>query len=226
LPVKAVSRFFQGSGKRKLAALAVIAMLAAGCGDGEETAAVSSSPGGGGITLSISGTPPSQILQDTQFTYTPTVSNPSGASLTFSATNLPGWATINPSTGRVTGTPTAADVGMYSGIRVTVSGGGESVSTPSFSVQVVPTATGAATLTWLPPTQNTDGSPLTNLVGYRVYWGLSPSDLTNSITLNNPGITIYVVDQLTPATWYFATTALASGGLESGFSNIASKTVM
>jgi hypothetical protein len=33
------------------------------------------------------------------------------------------------------------------------------------------------------------------------------------------------VDNLTPATWYFAATALDSNGLESAFSNIGSKTI-
>jgi hypothetical protein len=59
-----------------------------------------------------------------------------------------------------------------------------------------------------------------------VYWGTSQNNLSNVVTLNNPGLSSYVVDQLTPATWYFALTALNSAGSESSQSNIASKQVL
>ena len=81
-------------------------------------------------------------------------------------------------------------------------------------------------MTWNPPTQNTDGSPLTNLTGYRVYWGTQQGDYPNSVIVNNAGLSSYVVDQLTPATWYFTVTALNAGGFESAFSNVASKQVL
>jgi hypothetical protein len=45
------------------------------------------------------------------------------------------------------------------------------------------------------------------------------------VTLNNPGLASYVVDQLTPATWYFAMSALNNQGIESALSNSASKLV-
>jgi hypothetical protein len=41
----------------------------------------------------------------------------------------------------------------------------------------------------------------------------------------NPGITTYVVESLTPNTYYFTVTALNSTGAESVFSNTASKTI-
>jgi hypothetical protein len=100
------------------------------------------------------------------------------------------------------------------------------VTTPAYSISVVATAFGSALLSWQPPTENTDGSLLTDLAGYKVYWGQSPSNLANTVTLNGVGVTSYIVDQLTPATWYFATTAFDAEGLESSFSNVASKTVM
>ena len=79
-------------------------------------------------------------------------------------------------------------------------------------------AKGTTTLSWTPPTMNEDGSPL-KLTGYRIYWGLQKDNLTNSVTLDNPGLTRYVVEQLTPATWYFVATALSSDG-ESEPSNV------
>jgi hypothetical protein len=80
-------------------------------------------------------------------------------------------------------------------------------------------------VTWSPPTTNTDGSPLTNLAGYKVYWGTQQGNYSSSVTLNNPGLTSYVVTNLTPGTWYFTVTSLNSQGVESSFSNAASKTI-
>jgi len=84
----------------------------------------------------------------------------------------------------------------------------------------------AAALSWEPPTERADGTPLTDLASYRVYWSTSPDDFANSVTISNPGITSYLIEQLTPATWYFAATAFASAGFESRFSNIAAKVVL
>ena len=86
-------------------------------------------------------------------------------------------------------------------------------------------ALGSATLSWTPPTTNTDGSPLTNLAGYKVYWGTSQGNYSNSVTLNNAGLSMYVVENLTPGTWFFVATAFNSAGTESSFSSVASKTI-
>ena len=87
------------------------------------------------------------------------------------------------------------------------------------------TGTGSAMLSWLPPTQNTDGSPLNNLAGYRIYWGTSAGSYANSVTVNNPGLATYVVTELGPAQWYFVVTAYTATGAESGHSNTATKTI-
>jgi hypothetical protein len=164
-------------------------------------------------------------MQGTAVSFTPMVTNPNGVTLTFTYANLPPWATANSSTGAVTGTPGTGDVGTYSNIQLTVTDGTNTVTGGPYSIQVVSAALGAATLSWTPPTQNADGNPLTGLAGYKIYWGTSPTSLTNSVMVPNPGLTSYVVDQLTPATWYFAATATNSTGAESAFSNIATKTI-
>lgn len=84
-----------------------------------------------------------------------------------------------------------------------------------------PATTGSATLRWTPPTQNTDGSALTNLVGYTIVYGTSPTALTQTITLTTPSVSTYVVDKLAPGTWYFA--LYANAATQSAQSNIASK---
>jgi hypothetical protein len=90
---------------------------------------------------------------------------------------------------------------------------------------VLAVASGSATLSWTPPTTNTDGSALTNLAGYRVYWGTTAGTYPNSVTLNNAGLTSYVVSSLAPGTYHFAIAALNSAGVESAKSNSSSKTI-
>lgn len=173
----------------------------------------------------ITGTPPTVVTPGTPYSFTPTANDADGDELTFSIVNAPSWATFDESTGRLSGTPGAGDVGTTSGIVITVSDGEASRSLAAFSVTVQAVATGSATVTWSPPTTNTDGSPLTNLAGYKVYWGTQQGNYSSSVTLNNPGLTSYVVTNLTPGTWYFTVTSLNSQGVESSFSNAASKTI-
>ena len=211
------------------AGIAGAALALAGCGGGDEEAASTGGGGGGGggnQAPTISGSPPTSVTQGTAYSFTPSGADADGNPLTFSIANAPAWATFSSSTGRLSGTPTNAQVGTYSNITISVSDGTASASLPAFSIQVVGTATGSATLTWNPPTQNTDGTGLTNLAGYRVYWGTSQGNYPNSVTISNPGLATYVVDQLTPARWYFVVTAYSSTGVESSASNVASKQVM
>jgi hypothetical protein len=88
---------------------------------------------------------------------------------------------------------------------------------------VPPQPTFSTTLSWTPPTQNTDGSTLTNLAGFGIYYGTSPGALTRQISVNNAGLRSFVVDGLTAGTWYFSVAARASNGAESAQSNTASR---
>jgi uncharacterized lipoprotein NlpE involved in copper resistance len=91
--------------------------------------------------------------------------------------------------------------------------------------QSVPSGNGAATLSWEAPTTTTSGSALTDLAGYRIYYGISASDLSQSIQLNSVGVQTYVIDNLGQGTWYFAIRAVTSAGVESALSDIVSKTI-
>ena len=173
----------------------------------------------------ISGTPATSVLQGTLYSFQPTAADPDGNTLTFSIANRPAWATFDSSTGRVQGTPGPGDVGTTTSVVISVSDGVASASLPAFSVAVQALATGSATLSWQPPTTNTDGTALTNLAGYKIYWGTSPGNYSSSATINNSGITTYVVESLTPNTYYFAVKAVNGSGTESVFSNAVSKTI-
>ena len=93
-----------------------------------------------------------------------------------------------------------------------MSDGQASTALSAFAIAVTAVSNGRATLSWTAPTQNTDGSTLSNLSGYRIRYGTSAASLTNTIVINNASVTTYVVEDLAPATWYFAVTAVNSAG--------------
>ncbi|HEX9878392.1 MAG TPA: putative Ig domain-containing protein [Gammaproteobacteria bacterium] len=181
--------------------------------------------GGGNTPPQISGTPASQVMQGTAYQFQPSASDADGDLLLYTIVNRPSWATFNIVTGVLSGMPTAADVGTYSNIRISVSDGRDSTQLQAFSVTVQAVALGTATLSWAAPTENTDGGPLLDLAGYRIHWGQSSGNYSQTVDVMNPGITTYVVDNLTGGTYYFVATAIRAGGLESAFSNEASKTI-
>ncbi len=82
---------------------------------------------------------------------------------------------------------------------------------------------GSATLSWAPPTTNTDGTPLTDLAGFKVYYGTSSGSYTQVVNAGN--VTTYTVNNLTSDTYYFVTTAYDTTGNESAYSNEVSKII-
>ncbi len=176
---------------------------------------------------SISGSPSRSVTVGNAYAFTPSASDPNGNTLTFSIANKPSWASFSTTTGRLSGTPTSSHVGTYANVTIRVSDGTSTVSLPAFSIAVTAasSSSGAATLSWTPPTRNTDGSSLTNLSGYRIYYGTSSSSLTKTISINSAGISSYVVSDLSPATYYFAVSAVTASGAESARSSVASKRI-
>jgi hypothetical protein len=94
-----------------------------------------------------------------------------------------------------------------------------------FACAEVCAQTCSATLSWTAPDTNVDGSPLTNLAGYRVYTGTAPRDYTDAVTLSDPAAESFIAGNLEPGTHYFAVTAVNAEGVESSYSNEASKSV-
>jgi hypothetical protein len=74
------------------------------------------------------------------------------------------------------------------------------------------------TVRWQPPTQNVDGTPLTDLAGFIVYWGSTSRNYTGSQPINSATATEWEVT-LGEGEYYFALTALDSDDNESGYSN-------
>lgn len=227
------------------AALAVTTFALSACGGGggdsapaasipAQTSTPAAPPAGQTVSTpsaatppSIGGVPPTAALQDKPYSFTPVASAASAGALTFSITGKPAWATFNPATGALTGTPSAADVGVYKTISINVTDGTATSALAAFDIEVVAAgaAGGAVTVSWTAPVVNADGTPLTDLAGFKIYWGTREGEYSNSVSIDNPGTTTYVVDQLLPATYYFVVRAVNKDGVESNDSKVRSKTI-
>jgi len=173
----------------------------------------------------ITGTPLTSTIAGSSYVFQPVGADADGDPLTYSIVNLPNWATFNSATGRLSGTTATSNVGTYSRIVISVSDGHAIAALPTFTITVAQMATGSATLNWTPPTQNSDGSALVDLAGYKIVYGTSSSSLSQQIDLATAGLTSYVVQNLASGTYYFALKAYNTTGIESDLSNIASKTI-
>lgn len=175
----------------------------------------------------ISGSPPTSVSAGETYSFTPQASDPDSNTLRFSIAGKPAWAEFDVLTGRLTGTTSEADVGFYSGIVISVTDGTGTANLPTFSIEVLASGapTGSVTLSWTPPSENEDGSQLTNLSGYRIYWGRTGESYGEPVRINNPSVTRFVVEGLTPGSYEFVATAVNSAGTESRLSNAITRTV-
>ena len=99
------------------------------------------------------------------------------------------------------------------------------VSTVSAGTSATNKGSGTATLSWQAPTTNTDGAALTDLAGYRIYYGMNADDLTQTVQLTSVGLQTYVIEDLGSGTWYFAIKAVTRTSVESALSDVVSKTI-
>lgn len=210
--------------------LILTSVLLTGCGGGggDDSSSNANPPTSStNAAPTMTGTPGSTAVVGQAYSFQPAATDADGDTLTYTVANLPSWASFDAQTGRITGTPTAAHVGSYANITVTVSDGQANASVGPFTITVsdVANASGSATLSWTPPTQNSDGTTLGNLSGYRVMYGRTSSNLDQTVNVDNASINRYVVENLSSGTWYFAVVAVNSAGVTSQLSNTASKTV-
>jgi hypothetical protein len=221
------------TGKRATCVVLLLgATILSGCLSGESSV-VSGTSAGSRATGSdpsnsvpiISGSPNAAVVVGDTYSFTPSASDPDGDALTFSIINKPGWASFNTSNGRLSGQALLGDVGDYNDIRISVSDGDASTRLTPFSITVSQAALGSISLSWSAPTQNTDGTALTNLAGYVLYYGQSSGDYNKTVPIDNPSISTYVIENLVPDTYYFVATAVNTAGIESDYSGEAVKTV-
>ncbi len=127
-----------------------------------------------------------------------------------------GWSGSRPTSGNANVGP----INRSTTFRLTCDGAGGS-AVAMISVQV----NASVTLSWQPPAQNVDGTPLTDLAGYRIYYGQQPRNYTESFPINGTSRSDYSLT-LSSGDYYFAMTAIDADGNESGYSNEVLKTVL
>src|SRR5207302_1083659 len=108
----------------------------------------------------IAGSPATSIVAGQSYSFTPTTTDPSGGALTFSIPNQPPPAAFSSSTGQLSGTPAAANVGAYANILISVTDGTSSAVLPAFAIAVTAPPP-------MPPTIS--GSPATSVVAGQSY---------------------------------------------------------
>jgi len=191
-----------------LSSLLTLGLAACGAGEGSSSSG-SASAAADPIPSLV--TPSIGVIDRTSATETPDAA---------AATQTNVAANTSPSAAPVSST--TATPGSTTVASTAAPAAGTASSTPGQSNN---TSTGTTTLDWMPPTENTDGSVLSNLAGYTVYYGTSPSNLTQSVKITNPGLTAYTMSNLPTGTWYFAVTSYSSTGIESARSGIVSTTI-
>jgi len=155
-------------------------------------------------TLSIGGTPAPSVIAGQAYSFTPSVNSQKGSgALSFTIANKPDWATFDASSGRLSGTPSAASSGTFANIEISVSNGKSSASLTPFSILVV----APVTISGSPATSVAVGSP----------YSFQP-------TVNAPpgvALTYYVQNRPTWATYDPATGELSGTPTQTGtFPNI------
>ena len=101
----------------------------------------------------------------------------------------------------------------------------DNVTVQRWTDAMAASASTSAKLSWLAPSQNTDGTPLTDISGYHVYVGNDPNSLATVLDVADGSATSYTVSKLTPGTWYFAISAYTTDGVDGELSNVGSKTI-
>jgi Putative Ig domain/Fibronectin type III domain len=219
-------------------AIAALTGLLVGCGGGDGAEAVAQmappstiapeTPPAAAATNSaptIAGNAATTAEVGKAYSFTPSAADADHDNLKFSISSLPRWAKFDDTSGRVYGTPAKNDVGSHEEITITASDGKATASLPEFAISVkdAPAAgLASVTVSWVPPDENTDGTPLTGLSGYRIHYGTASKKYTQTIDVENAGLTRYVVDNLKPGTYYFSVTAVSATGAESELSKEAS----
>lgn len=174
----------------------------------------------------MSGTAPTTATAGKAYSFQPTAADADQDKVTFTIANQPGWAKFDSMTGQLTGTPTDAQAGVYADIEIGATDGKDVTALPAFTITVTKgVGTKGLALDWEAPSENTDGTPLTDLQGYKVHYGKATQSYSSAIDIKGSGVQSYVVDNLPAGTYYFAITAVNSQGIESAYSSEVSATL-
>jgi hypothetical protein len=214
-----------------LAAGAVISACGGG-GSGDSQATATPTPPPPTVSSenkapTIQGQPASEAIVGEPYSFQPAASDPDQDLVSFTIANKPTWATFDTAKGLLSGTPEAKDAGGYSNIEIAATDGKIVTTLPAFTLTVnaAGTTAEAVTIAWAPPTENTDGTALTDLSGYKIHYGSESKTYSSSVAVKNPSLTRFVLESLPAGKYYFALTATNGAGHDSPFSQEVAATL-
>ena len=170
------------------------------------------------VSITVTPTNPSIAMGTTQqFTATGTYSNNTTQNLTATAT----WSSSG------AGVATISNAAGSNGVATSVAAGTTMITAALGSVSgtaalTVASNAAAMTLAWDAPTTNADGTPLNDLAGYKIYYGVSSGNY--SVVIDAGNVSSYDISNLPAGTYYFAITAYDTSYNESTYSNEVIKT--
>ena len=128
----------------------------------------------------ITGTPNTNAIVGTLYSFQPTAFDNDGDDLVYSINTTPSWATFDTSTGTLSGVPDST--GTYADITISVSDGGQSESLAPFTISVnnLDPALVEVTLDW-----NSEATASSTATGYFVYYGRTSGSLNERIDVGN-----------------------------------------
>jgi len=178
----------------------------------------------------ISGNPPTTVQEGAAYYFRPSAADRDGNRLTFAIGNRPPWATFNTANGTLSGTPGNGTAGNYANVTIRVSDGRLTATLQPFAIAVNPGSSGgggngSVTLSWTAPTTRTNGTPLTNLAGFRIRYGTSAGNQPNVVEVRGAGLTSAEVTELAPATYFFSVCAVDGAGVTSAYTAPVSTTI-
>lgn len=134
-----------------------------------------------------------------------------GGGSTSSPTQVDGGSSSSGSSGGSTGGSTGGSSGGSSG-------GSGSSNTP-------PPSGGSITISWTPPNTRADGTTLTDLAGYHIYYGTASGIYSQAVTVASASATSYTIANLAAGTYYVTMRAFDTSNVESNSTPEASKVI-
>ena len=135
----------------------------------------------------ITGTPAVSVTVGDAYLFQPAGNDADGDTLTFTATGLPGWATLDALTGRLSGSPSDTDVGQSADIVLSVSDGKAAAALPAFRIQITARAVAPAPTPTPPAVVNASptisGGPATTVVAGATYTFTPVANDPDTLTL-------------------------------------------
>lgn len=157
-------------------------------------------------------TPINNVLENTEYIFLPNVENNENDTLVFTITGKPYWAKFNTSTGELRGN--APQKSVFSNIVISVSDGQNTVSLPTFNIDVT-SELHDVTIKWEAPTTNVNGDSIDNIIGYKIMYGESSQNYSKIVTINDPNVNEITIVDLENIDYYFSMKTVVLNGIKS-----------